>query len=122
MEHACNNPGYYFVTLKVTDADGCTSNSSAYKYVQVAGPKAAFYPSAGNNVQLNTTITFFNNSNTYNSYNSTFKWDFGNGATSTDYNPAYTYTVPGEFKVRLISENPVAGCKDTAYQTITVKN
>ncbi len=122
MEHTYANPGYYFVTLKVTDAGGCASNSSTFNYVQVAGPKAAFYPSAGTNVQLNTTITFYNNSNTYNSFNTTWQWDFGNGATANDYNPVYTYTVPGEYKVRLIAENPVTGCKDTAYQTITVKN
>jgi gliding motility-associated-like protein len=110
------------VTLKVTDAGGCTSNSSQSRYVSVSGPKVSFSPSPGSIVQLNTTVTFYNNSNIFNSYNTTWKWDFGNGITSTDYMPTCTYTVPGEYIVSLIGENPVTGCKDTVKQTITVRN
>lgn len=122
INHVYANPGYYNVNLKITDAAGCTAYSNFSRYVQVSGPKAAFSSSAGNNVQLNTTITFYNYSNTYNSPNTTWKWDFGNGATSTEYSPSYTYTVPGDYLVVLIAENPQTGCKDTTSQFITVKN
>ncbi|QQR96192.1 MAG: PKD domain-containing protein [Bacteroidota bacterium] len=40
------------------------------------------------------------------------KWDFGNGATSTQTNPCYTYTTDGVYTVTLITTFST-GCKDT---------
>lgn len=43
---------------------------------------------------------------------STYQWNFGDGGTSTEVNPAHTYVNAGEFQIRLIaiSNN---GCRDT---------
>lgn len=120
VNHLYANPGNYYVSLKITDAGGCTSNSSVSQYVEVYGPKAAFYIPA--NVQLNTIVSFYNNSNTYGSPNTTWLWDFGNGTRSTDYSPSYTFTQPGDYLITLIAVNPQTGCRDTAQQTITVKD
>ncbi len=123
ISHIYANPGTYYVTLKVTDASGCSSNTSdSYNYVHVAGPKAAFTTSTGNTVQLNTTVNFYNNTNTANTNGVTYQWDFGNGVTSTAYSPSYTYTVPGDYVVVLIARNTQIQCNDTTRQTITVKN
>lgn len=123
ISHVYANPGTYYVTLKVTDASGCSSNTSAsYSYVRVVGPKAAFGTSTGNTVQLNTTVNFYNNTNTANTNGVTYLWDFGNGVTSTAYSPSYTYIVPGDYVVVLIARNTQIQCNDTARQTITVKN
>jgi len=43
---------------------------------------------------------------------STYYWDFGNGATSTQKNPAETYTTPGKYTVQLVVTNKT-GCTDT---------
>lgn len=50
-----------------------------------------------------------------------YAWDFGDGNTSANPNPTYTYTSGGTFLVRLIASNPNA-CKtsDTAFLTIKV--
>ncbi|TFV69936.1 PKD domain-containing protein [Blastococcus sp. CT_GayMR19] len=46
-------------------------------------------------------------------------WDFGDGATSTERNPAHTFTSAGEFTVRLVASN-AAGAGTTATGTVTV--
>lgn len=43
-----------------------------------------------------------------------WEWDFGDGSTSTQQHPQHTYTQPGGYDVRLISENS-QGCRDTAF-------
>jgi len=123
VNHTYANPGSYYVSLKVTDKNGCSSSTPYYGgFVRVGGPKAAFYIPGGNTVQLNTNVYFYNNTNTAYTNNVTYKWDFGNGITSTEYSPSHTYTESGKYEVVLIAENRQTGCSDTARQTITVKN
>ncbi len=48
-----------------------------------------------------------------------YLWDFGNGVTSTEKNPSYTYTTPDTYQVSLtITDNN--GKSTTAYETVTV--
>ncbi len=122
ITHLYANPGNYYVTLRVTDASGCTSTTSSYtQMASVNGPKAAFSV-YGTTFHLNSTIQFYNNTNNNNSYNTKYEWQFEDGSTSNEYNPSYTYTKPGNYTIRLIAKNPDTGCTDTAYQEITVKN
>lgn len=120
--HLYLQPGYYYATLSVTDKDGCTSITNAYQNaVAITGPKAAFTPS-GTNVPLNTTVTFSNNTNSYNSNNTQYKWNFGDGVTSSLFSPSHTYPVAGNYTVQLIATNPLSQCSDTVTQVITVRN
>lgn len=66
---------------------------------------------------LPLAVSFVNNS--VNGVN--YFWDFGDGATSTAYAPAHTYTSVGVYTVQLISNNN-ATCNvyDTTYTTVTV--
>lgn len=48
----------------------------------------------------------------------TWGWDFGNGATSSQMNPNYFFT-PGTYSVSLFASN-AAGCSDQITQDITV--
>lgn len=122
VSHTYTDPGTYFVSLKITDAGGCTSTASTSTQMAfVNGPKASFsvYETS---FHLNSTIQFYNNTNNNNSYNTQYEWNFGNGATSHDSYPVYTYTKPGDYTIRLIAKNPDTDCTDTAYQKISVKN
>ena len=49
-----------------------------------------------------------------------WSWNFGDGATSTEQNPAHTYTKPGVYTVSLTATN--AGGSHTEAQTITVND
>ncbi|MEO6850261.1 MAG: PKD domain-containing protein, partial [Mucilaginibacter sp.] len=122
ISHTYAAPGSYYVTLKIADASGCTSTTSSYtQMVSVNGPNADFSISQSD-AHLNSTIYFYNNTNNYGSYNTQYEWQFGDGGTSGEYYPSYTYTKPGNYTIRLIAKNPDTGCGDTAYQKITVKN
>ncbi|MGN6541189.1 MAG: PKD domain-containing protein, partial [Ginsengibacter sp.] len=122
VSHVYSNPGSYYVSLSIKDDAGCTSTTSSYsQMVYVNGPKAAF-TTYGTDFHLNTSLQFYNNTNNFNSYNTQYQWDFGDGHTSTDYYPVNTYTEPGNYTIRLIAKNPDTGCGDTAFQKITVRN
>ncbi|NOU48113.1 MAG: T9SS type A sorting domain-containing protein [Bacteroidales bacterium] len=60
------------------------------------------------------TATFTNTS----LFGETFHWDFGDGATSTELNPAHTYAVDGFYAVTLIAYN--SSGEDSYSQTIAI--
>ena len=49
-----------------------------------------------------------------------WRWDFGDGSTSTLRNPAHTYTVPSTYQVLMEVEGSV-GCLDTMWHKVVVK-
>lgn len=49
-----------------------------------------------------------------------YKWSFGDGFTSTQANPSYSYTEPGIYNVTLYGTN-AAGCSNMAVQTVEVR-
>ncbi len=119
VSHTYNSPGSYYVTLRVTDASGCTTSTGSFsKLVKVNGPKASFYTSE-TDVPLNTTVNFTNTTNTYNSPGTAYRWDFGNGVSSTQANPSYTFTTPGTYIVKMTATDPVGGCSSDA-QPVTI--
>ncbi len=66
------------------------------------------------NVLEGEVISFGNNSNGATSYT----WNFGDGSTSTDANPAYSYTQEGVYVATLTATNGT--CTDVFTQNITV--
>jgi len=125
ISHTYSDPGGYMVRLTVTDAAGCTSttNATGSSYVVANGPKAAFSAS-GTDVNLNSTVYFYNSTNYFGSSNTVFSWDFGDGGTSSDYYPSHTYTAPGVYVVTLTVKDAsgVGTCVSTAKLTINVRN
>lgn len=49
----------------------------------------------------------------------TYRWDFGDGGTSFEFEPEHTYTDTGRFEVELVAID-ANGCFDTAYARIIV--
>jgi len=116
------NPGSYYTQLKITDAEGCSVTTyNNYVYATVNGPQASFVYSPSN-VQPGAMVNFYNNTNTFNSYNTQYKWLFKDGTTSTDYNTTKFYPVTGTDTVRLIAQNIGSLCIDTVIKVITIKN
>ncbi len=84
---------------------------SALKTIRVfARPVAAFTADTTTGCQPPLTVRFKNNSTGALSY----QWSFGDGTTSTEENPAHTYTAYGNFAVKLVVTN-ASGCTDTYF-------
>ncbi|HEY1115828.1 MAG TPA: PKD domain-containing protein [Chitinophagaceae bacterium] len=122
VTHLYVNPGTYPVRLTVTDATGCTT--TATQTANARGPKASFTASGlfVPNVPLNTTVTFYNNTTSWFSNSVSYLWNYGDGATSTNYQGSNKYTAPGTDTVTLIATDPSLPCADTARQVIYVKD
>jgi PKD repeat protein len=99
--HTYTAAGIYSVTLTITNAYGTDSETKA-EYIKVGkGPVADFgaTPQSGN---LPLTVTFQDMSA---GNPTTWSWTFGDGGTSTDWNPSHTYTKAGTYGVTLTVTN-----------------
>jgi Nitrous oxidase accessory protein len=57
---------------------------------------------------------------TANSSNYTYRWDFGNGQTSSQFAPAYSFDLPGQYTIQLTGSN-FCGQSNTTSKQITVR-
>ncbi len=109
--HTFYMPGEYLVHLTVNNIAG---QSVQYGTVTVFQNPSALFTAYPTNIVNNKQIVVFTN---LSFYDSSYLWNFGDGATSTEKNPWHQYLNPGEYKVTLTvySSN---GCIDsTTLQT-----
>ncbi|MBK9195014.1 MAG: PKD domain-containing protein [Flavobacteriales bacterium] len=101
-----NGAGTYTVELVAENQYGCTDTATAdftvyptpvADYTVLPNPACATYP-----------VQFTDNSQN----NSIWQWYFGDGGTSTDEDPVYTYMQPGSYDITLIVQG-AGGCTDT---------
>lgn len=116
VNHNYAGPGTYNVKLILNDTAYCNAPDSVVKVLNVAeNVRASFTtPATGcliyNAVFDNTSIA-----------GDTWLWDFGDGTTSTDFEPVHTYTVAGSYNIVLVANNPnTCNISDTARVTIQV--
>ncbi len=100
-----NKTGSYYPTLVVTQ-DGCSS--FPFKKEIKINPLISFFIDESNGCEP-LTINFKGNAYPK---NSTYFWDFGDGGTSNDSTPTYTYQNDGTFTLSIIIVAP-NGCADT---------
>lgn len=115
--HEYTVPGTYYISLTVTDNNGCTSNLTNGSQV-VVNPQAhaLFTSSSTSETTLDPTFELFNLSS-----NATiFLWNFGDGTGSTLTNPIHTYDEHGMFVVTLYANNTF-NCPDSTFITLEVK-
>ncbi|MGI8600751.1 MAG: PKD domain-containing protein [Chitinophagaceae bacterium] len=105
--------GVYEVVL-INKYVACTDTFRKNVSVNPA-PKVDFIASDTGKCQPSFTVNFTNNTNA-----TSFKWDFGDGATSTEANASHTYTKEGEFDVTLIASSGI-GCADTLKKKAYIK-
>ncbi|MGB5105522.1 MAG: PKD domain-containing protein [Candidatus Zixiibacteriota bacterium] len=105
-------PGDYSITMTAS----CESDTqSITKTITVLDRPNALFVAGDTTVCINTLVTFTNNTTTA---NTTYLWQFGDGATSTLASPTHTYTTAALRLVRLIATN-ICG-SDTATLNLSV--
>lgn len=105
-----DTPGTY--TVVITNSYGCTSTATVA--VTQNSVTAAFTADPTTGViplDVNTTNQSTGNGLSY-------SWNFGNGTTSTDTNPATNYPNSGTYTITLVATS--GNCTDTAYTVIVV--
>ncbi len=116
--HSYEEIGNYTVTLNVTYADGNTSEATMTLTVEYQGPTAAFtYP---DNITVNASFQFTDNSTVGDANITAWSWDFGDGTNATVQNPTHTYSMTGNYTVSL-TVTDANEKMDTAETTITVE-
>ena len=109
-------PGYYYVCLQATAANGAGSTSC--KEITAGDINCDVDAWFGYTVNDDTkTVTFADSS--YGTYDAHF-WNFGDGKTSTQANPSHTYAKAGYYEVSLSVKKSGTTCFDTYYDYILV--
>jgi gliding motility-associated-like protein len=104
--------------VNVKDRYGCTGSSNSLAIKKVTQPVAAFADIASS--CLNEEIQFVNNSDYDDTETPLFRWDFGDGTTSSLKNPSHTYTVAGNYIVSLQVGYNNTTCSDIYEQSINI--
>jgi PKD repeat protein len=101
--HQYGDVGTYYVTL-IAGNGTCTDSITRFITIVSPAPVAIFDPVESgcaplelsfNNTSLNTEVP-----------GTTYRWDFGDGSTSTAKNPSYTYFDAGDYRVELTVTGP----------------
>lgn len=106
-----NTVGVYDVSLTATTAAG-SDESVKMDYITIVDPATSDFTFVVNGGE----VSFTNNSTNADSYN----WEFGNGDTSMDENPMYTYTSSGTYEVVLSAISACGTVTDTQDVVISL--
>ncbi|RNI31521.1 gliding motility-associated C-terminal domain-containing protein [Rufibacter latericius] len=112
--HVFPQVGTYTVKLKTFSEQGC-SDSTQQTVTINPKPVAAFtLPDL-----CVRDEAAFQNQSTVPSGTITYRWDFGDGSTSTAQAPRHRYTAEGEYTVKLVVTSG-KGCQDSVSHTYTI--
>lgn len=116
--HIYTTAGNYTVTLKVTNAGGCSKVVSRPNFIQVSpGVTVNFSNSLPQLCKPPETINFTDASTGPGALS--YEWLFGDGGNSFIQNPSHTYFTGGSFNVALIVQSSL-GCIDTLTKPAAV--
>ena len=123
--HTYPNAGTFTVTLTVTDGSGATA--SATRTIAVGNPNVgnstptAQFNFSPQNPQQGQAVNFTDQSSDPDGTQdlTAWRWDFGDGSTSTVQQPTHTYALSGAYTVRLTVTDS-AGNTNTDTRTITI--
>ncbi len=115
---AYNTPGTYDVTLAVQAGNNCSDTVRKPAYV-LPQPTAAF--TATGRCQ-GEAVPFTNQSTVSGEARLQYRWNFDDGQTSTQAEPAHVYELFGERRPELVTFYDSLGqsCADTAQEVLTI--
>ena len=110
--------GMYTVSLIINKGYPKTCMDTAYATLKVYPPFKAKFVYSPSMICINMPFQFTDSTKGIVMPNS-WNWTFGDGDTSHHQNPTHTYTSPGTYTVKLISQN-AKGCTDSMSITKTI--
>ena len=110
-----NTAGTYTVRLIATNETGCKDTIIKSNFIRVGSVRTNFTIPAA--ICVNSTLNIVNNTNPTTALSS---WSFGDGTTSTDFNPSKIYTTPGSYTIKLV--NDFGACRDSITKNIIVRS
>lgn len=111
--HKYSNSGFYYVTLTISDVDGCT-NTYTDSVIVYGG--IIDFDMSDSVLCLPASINFTNQSS--GSFG-TWLWDFGDGNTDNSYNTNHTYIASLNDSVTLYGYDSFYGCVDSLKKPIS---
>ncbi len=115
--HQYEASGVYTISLQASNALGVTAKKEEQLIVDLErGPKAAFEVRLARQYLPDQDISFKNTSERAEFY----RWDFGDGSTSSEAEPVHQYYNSGTYDVLLIASNSL-GCADTLVQPVIIQ-
>jgi gliding motility-associated-like protein len=112
-KHTYEEPGEYIVSLTVIDSNSCNISSTTEQLITVLDTgTAAFQATYDACLGTLTLENFSDNALDY-------LWEFGNGDTSEDELPEYSYPTPGEYWIKL-KVNPGSLCESVDSQLVNI--
>lgn len=110
-------PGIYTVSLSASNATGQTVTETKSQIIEVFASPIAAFQIKSTQINIPGGKLFVSNR----SFGATsYEWDFGDGETSTLFEPVHEYKDEGVYNIRLIASN-AAGCTDTLLLTAAVQ-
>lgn len=110
--HVYGSPGFYNVSLVVTNSEGCTTSLTIGAYIHVFTPPVAGFSASSTYVCNPPGSITFSSSGTTGSSPFTYVWSFGDGTTGTGASPTHSYSSGGPYTVKLYVTD-AHGCMDT---------
>jgi gliding motility-associated-like protein len=116
--HQYTAEGYYNVYLTVTNSGGCTGTAGFQRYIRVIpGVKPDFsWTQSSASCSAPFDINFINQ--TSGPGHMSYSWDFGNGSSSTQVNPATNYPTNNQYTINLSASSDL-GCGGSTTKTIS---
>jgi len=124
VQHTFTNPGFYTVSLTVTDNDGNTDSTEQVIKSGTPGPNQL--PTASISKSTNYGYTplavQFDGQGSIDPDGliTSYAWDFGHGTNGTGPTPSHTYDIPGTYAISLTVTDDEAGVSETAVTVIDV--
>ncbi|MCK6616513.1 MAG: PKD domain-containing protein [Cyclobacteriaceae bacterium] len=112
LQFAFSNSAPHEVKL-IASIPGCTNETAKTISTIIEGPLVNF------NFSGHCQLSPVNFINTTSGSVTTFNWNFGDGNTSAEINPAHSYSLQGIYNVQLTATN-AAGCVNSVTQPITI--
>jgi PKD repeat protein len=113
--HTFNDTGTFTVTLVTHDTAGCSSYYELPQKVEIHPTPVASFTMASATSCMNTPPLFTNTSQ----FADSVLWYFGDGSTSTDFNPNHVYTQPGTYYPSLVVSTRY-GCRDSVQSSTPI--